>query len=149
MVTVQVSEDLRHLRPQDAQQWQLELLDDRDVVARFPTGGRRLQSDPAGTDDDNTAAIAGECFLDAVAVLQPAKEQHTVELPAGHRESPRPRTGGEQQLPVRQRFAVAQEDLVPSHVKRGGHPSRSSTPWSSYQDWSWTNTEPRSSFPSR
>ena len=47
VVTVQVSEDLRHLRPQDAQQWQLELLDDHDVVARFPTGGRRLQSDPS------------------------------------------------------------------------------------------------------
>ena len=51
MLAVQVGEDLRDLGAEDAQQRQVEGLEDGHVGARLAGGRGDLQADPAAADD--------------------------------------------------------------------------------------------------
>ncbi len=111
-----VAELVAERGPQDGRR----RLDDGDVVAARAGGGSHLQPDPAAAHDHESARPAIEVRAQQIAVGQGAQVAHPVELPAGHRQRPRRRPGGEQQLRERHRLTVVECHRPGLQVDGGG-----------------------------
>jgi hypothetical protein len=98
---VQIAEDGGHLVADHAAQRQRVGLDHGDRAAVLAGGGRHLQADPAGADDEHLATGA-QPFEQHVGLVDGAQVSHVAQLRARHGERAHPGTGGEQQLVVHQ-----------------------------------------------
>jgi hypothetical protein len=121
------------LGTEDAQQRQLERLDERDVHALLARGGGDLAADPAAADHHQPAASV-EGRADRVRVLDGAQEEHAVEVAAGHGKTARLTAGREQQAAVVEPLAARQDDgLPPASIDWTTLEVRSSTSLAAYQ----------------
>src|SRR4029079_4069933 len=105
------------LGTEDAEQRQLERLDERDVHALLTRGGGDLAADPPAADHHEPAASV-EGRADRGRVLDGAQEEHAVEVAAGHGKTARLAAGREQQTAVVEPLAARQDDGPPAPVDR-------------------------------
>ena len=87
------------LRSQDADQGQVQGLQDGDVCSRTAGGRGYLQTDPSAADD-HQSTTGTQLRPDQVGVLDGAQVGDGRIAVVGHRQVTRPGTGGEQQLVV-------------------------------------------------
>jgi hypothetical protein len=118
VLAVQAGEHGRDLRAENVQQRQFRRLQDRHVYARSAGGGRDLQADPPGTDDQHPGRPR-EGVPDPVAVRRLAQVQDTVGVRARQAQAARGGPGGEQQLVVPETVTAGQRHLAAVAVDRG------------------------------
>jgi len=99
VLLVEESEDASDLRPQDADQRQIQGFQDRDLGSRAPCGRGYFQADPA-TSDDRESTPRAKHRLDAVRVLHRAQVGHRRSALIGHPQATWRRARGDQQLVV-------------------------------------------------
>ena len=118
VLPVQAGEDLRHLRAEHAQQWELGALQHGDGGAGGARGGSGLQADPAPADHHYVRARA-EGGAQRVAVVERAQVVHTGQVRAGQPQVARRGAGGEQEPVVVHRLPVVGHQLVRVPVQPG------------------------------
>jgi len=118
VLAVEVGEDLRDLRPEDAQEREVERLEDGDLRAVVPRGRSDLEADPAAADDADASA-RGEALPQRERVVDGAEVDDGYAGVVRHRQVTCPRAGGEHEVAVVEPL-VARSDAPAGEVDRGG-----------------------------
>ena len=137
VLAVEVGEDLGDLRTEDAQEGELERLEDGHRGAVLPGGGRDLEPDPAAADDADAGAL-GEVLAEGEGVVEGAQIDDGDAGLVGHRQRSRPRPGGQHELVVVEPRAAGLDATAGASIAVAAVPVRRSMPCAAYHARSCT-----------
>ncbi len=123
MVGVHVAVEGAQLGPQHALERDRGRLDDGDLEAALARGGCYLGSDPAGPDDDDTAAVI-HALAQRVGIPDATQVEDSVEVCSRYREPAWLGSRREQQAVVAQPLAVVEGQLPASGVEAHCRPAQ-------------------------